>query len=86
MIEQRERQVRKKEFQREDFIKQLATDKVFGTVLACEEGAHQKRRLRHMKERDMEVDTYLQLVQVCASFHRILSLCEISIPIRNSEY
>ncbi len=63
-MEQRERDLRRHEFEREDIVKRLAKDTTYSNYLECEEKVDDRRRLRSLKERALEEETFLGLLHV----------------------
>jgi hypothetical protein len=67
-MEKRELEHRKKEFKREDLLKQLSKDAVINGILMSDERIDNKRRLRAQKEREEEYKTEQALIQVRFNF------------------
>ena len=63
-MERRELEHRRKEFHREDIIKQLSKDAVFTGILVSDERVENKRRLRGQQVREEEYKTHQSLVEV----------------------
>lgn len=63
-MERRELEHRRKEFHREDIIKQLKNDAVINGILDSDERIDDKRRLRAQKLRDEEMRTHEALIEV----------------------
>jgi hypothetical protein len=68
-MERRELEHRKKEFHKEDIIKQLKKDAVFTGILASDERVDNKRRLLGQKIRQEEYKTHQSLIEV-SSFQK----------------
>lgn len=63
-MERRELEHRRKEFHREDIIKQLKNDAVINGILDSDERIDDKRRLRAQKVREEELRTHEALIEV----------------------
>ncbi|KAJ3292805.1 mannosyl-oligosaccharide alpha-1,2-mannosidase [Rhizoclosmatium sp. JEL0117] len=63
VIEKREQDLRRQQFQREDLIKQLQQDDIFRKNLDSDERVENKRRLYEQRQRDEEEKTHKSLVE-----------------------
>ncbi|KAJ3169454.1 mannosyl-oligosaccharide alpha-1,2-mannosidase [Geranomyces variabilis] len=63
VIERRDHEIRRKEFEREDLVAQLHSDAVFRSNLDSDDRVDNKRRLRIQKIREEEQRTYEELMQ-----------------------
>ena len=67
-MERREQEHRRKEFHREDIIKQLKNDSIISGICSSDERVENIRRLRGQKERQEELQTHQALLHVFIHF------------------
>jgi hypothetical protein len=78
-MEKREQELRRKEFQREDLVKQLNQDNVFRSNLGSDERVENTRRLKGQQARQEEFRMQQSLIEVNCQVYRFCGCAKLSL-------